>query len=296
MTLAREYERIILKKGITLIAALAVVLAITSGAFARAHHLVVTSSSQIKDGVVSFADLSPATRAKLHGANGTTGEKGPQGPKGENGAQGLQGPKGDTGAQGPKGDPGSQGPKGDKGDKGDNAPTLLRLTGDFSGTNASVATSFDGVHFGTYPDGGAWGGSVVYHGFDGKTLADIKELAYTVMHSTSDASKISAPYLRVFLNGGQDDVIFDATQCATTVPQENVFNNYEVVGSSVRYDDDSCDGVAPDQQSWADVVAAHGTDIVSGIRVTTGFAGGTDLNAILRSITVNGTEFVFGSA
>jgi hypothetical protein len=43
------------------------------------------------------------------------------------------------------------------------------------------------------------------------------------------------------------------------------------------------------------VVAAHGTDVVSGIYVTAGYSGGKDLNAILRSIKVNGTEYVFGS-
>src|SRR3954464_7816421 len=127
LTQAWEYERTILKKGITLIAALAVVLAVTSGAFARASHFVVSSSSQIKNGVVSVADLSPAARTQLHGTNGTVGA---QGPKGDSGAPGPLGAKGDTGAQGP------QGPQGPKGDKGDNAPTLLRLSGDFTRTNA----------------------------------------------------------------------------------------------------------------------------------------------------------------
>ena len=39
-----------MKKGITLIAALAVVLAITSGAFAAKQHFAITSSKQIKNG------------------------------------------------------------------------------------------------------------------------------------------------------------------------------------------------------------------------------------------------------
>ena len=64
----------------------------------------------------------------------------------------------------------------------------------------------------------------------------------------------------------------------------------------MRYDDDSCDGVPPDQQSWAAVLAAHGSDVVSGIYVTTGFTGGADLTAILRSLSVNGDSFVFGQA
>ena len=73
----------------------------------------------------------------------------------------CEGETGATGPAGPAGPAGSNGPKGDKGDKGDPAPTLLRLTGDFSGTNASVATSLDGVQFGPYPNGGQWGGSVL---------------------------------------------------------------------------------------------------------------------------------------
>jgi hypothetical protein len=171
---------------------------------------------------------------------------------------------------------------------------MLRLTGDFAGTNASVATSLDGITFGPYSDGGVWGGSVRYSGADGMTLADITQLSYTVDHSSANGSPIAAPYLRIFLAGGHD-VIFDATGCATTVPAEDVFNTYQVVGSNdVRYDDDSCDGVPPDDQPWATVVAAHGAEVIDGIYVTTGFTGGADLTAILRSLSVNGHAFVFG--
>ena len=85
-----------MKKGITLIAVLAAVLAVTSGAFA-ANHYLITSSSQIKNGVISASDLSSSARKALQG------QKGPQGAHGQ---------KGDTGATG------AQGPKGDKGDSG----------------------------------------------------------------------------------------------------------------------------------------------------------------------------------
>jgi collagen triple helix repeat protein len=97
-----------LKKGITLVAVLVGVLAVTSGAFAAKRYLI-TSSSQIKDGVVKLADLSPEARKALQGGNAVPGAAGPAGP---------QGPKGDAGPGGPKGEPGSQGPKGDKGDTG----------------------------------------------------------------------------------------------------------------------------------------------------------------------------------
>jgi hypothetical protein len=91
-----------LKKGITLIAVLAAVLAVTSGAFA-ANHYLVTSSSQIKNGTIAASDLSSAARKAL---------KGQQGSKGNTGATGAQGP------QGPKGDPGAQGPHGPAGVSG----------------------------------------------------------------------------------------------------------------------------------------------------------------------------------
>ena len=218
---------------------------------------------------------------------GGKGLRGPQGPAGSPGAAGPQGPAGPQGQQGPQGQPGSPGQP---------APPLLNLSGQFSATNASVATSLDGVQFGPYPDGGQWGGSVRYDGANGLTLAEITELSFTVKHSSADDSPIASPNLRIFLNGDTDDVIFDATECATFVPTEDTFHSYEVTTGDVRYDDDSCDGVPPDQQPWADVVAAHGADVVSGIYVTTGFEGGAPLAAILRSMSVNGEAFVFGQS
>jgi hypothetical protein len=202
----------------------------------------------------------------------------------------IRGPKG---AKGPKGDTGSPGPKGDTGPPGPPAPTMLRLSGNFSGTNATVATTLDGVQFGPYPDGATAGGSVIYTGANTLTLAQITQLSFTVMHSSADGNAIASPYLRIFLNNNADDVIFDPTNCATTVPTESVFHTYEVTTGNVRYDDDPCTGL---QQPWATVVAAHGSDVVSRIVVTTGFTGGNTLAAILRSLKVNNANFVFGAA
>ena len=243
-----------------------------------------------KNGVKGVTFTKGAKRAK-----GVKGERGKKGDKGERGPKGDRGPAGPAGLQGPAGPAGPAGPKGDQGAPGTPAPTLLRLSGDFSGTNASVATSLDGVQFGPYANGGAWGGSVAFTGADGMTLSQITQLSYTVKHSTADDSAIGSPYVRIFLGEG-DDVIFDATQCATVVPTEDENHTYEVTAGDVRYDDDWCDGVAPDQQAWADVVAAHGSEVVAGIYVTTGFTGGDMLSAILRSIKVNGTDYVFGAA
>ena len=84
-----------MKKGITLIAALAVVLAITSGAFA-ANHYLITSSAQIKNGVMSLSDLAPSARSAMKVEKGEPGPAGAQGLKGETGADGPKGDKGDS--------------------------------------------------------------------------------------------------------------------------------------------------------------------------------------------------------
>jgi hypothetical protein len=97
-----------LKKAITVIAALVAVLTVTSGAFA-AHHYLITSSSQIKDGSVALPDLSSSARKALQGQKGSTGATGPQG---QTGAQGPKGDRGANGPQGPKGDPGAPGAHG----------------------------------------------------------------------------------------------------------------------------------------------------------------------------------------
>ena len=79
-----------MKKGITLIAALGAVLAITSGAFA-ANHYLISSSSQVKNGAISFFDLSDNARKALKGKKGDTGATGAQGSKGDKGDKGDSG-------------------------------------------------------------------------------------------------------------------------------------------------------------------------------------------------------------
>jgi hypothetical protein len=59
---------------------------------------------------------------------------------------------------------------------------------------------------------------------------------------------------------------------------------------TVRYGDDAGNG--PDSP-WADVVAAHPDDVISGIYVTTGFSAGTNLKAMLNEFGVNGQVFTF---
>jgi Collagen triple helix repeat (20 copies) len=75
----------------TAIAVVALVFAMTGGAFAAKHYVA-----------------GPAKSSK-----GKKAIRGPRGPRGPRGLQGPQGPKGETGA---KGDTGERGPKGDTGD------------------------------------------------------------------------------------------------------------------------------------------------------------------------------------
>ena len=118
-------------------AAVAVVTAVVASAgTATAAGVLITSSRQIKAGVIKTSDLSASARRALQGsagpagaqggagaqgtagAAGARGATGPAGPAGTKGATGAPGAKGDTGAPGAKGDTGTPGAKGDTGTPG----------------------------------------------------------------------------------------------------------------------------------------------------------------------------------
>jgi hypothetical protein len=96
------------------IASLALVVAL--GGTATAARVMITSSKQIKDGIITsgklkdgaavgLVDLTPAARAALTkgGPAGAPGADGPSGAMGLTGATGDPGPPGSTGPQGPAG-------------------------------------------------------------------------------------------------------------------------------------------------------------------------------------------------
>ncbi len=126
----------------TVIASLALVFAMTGGAYAAGKY-VITSTKQIKPGVLKQLQ----GKAGANGAQGSAGAAGSQGSVGPAGSQGPAGPKGETGAQG------SQGPKGERGEKGEEAkgggypetlPSEKTLKGEWSATGY-VAAEAEGV-------------------------------------------------------------------------------------------------------------------------------------------------------
>ena len=165
-----------------------------------------------------------------------------------------------------------------------------QLSGDFQGTNPSVASTNDGVHFGPYADGGATGGSLYYSGFNGRTLGEISALSYVARYNTDNDTPVGAPYLRIFLNDDADDVIFSPNTQPAPQTDENVDNAYDVVGGTARYDDDP--GNNPDEP-WATIQTAHASEVISGIYVSAGFSAGLNLSVLLTHLGVNADDFCF---
>ena len=170
---------------------------------------------------------------------------------------------------------------------------VTRLGGKFRATNPSVSMTPDGVEFGPYADGGSAGGSVKFTGLDGMTLREVKNLVYYMRYTaTNDSGGVGVPYLRIFLNNDNNDAIFSPnTQSPDADIAEGPFHEWVATSGSWRYDDDS--GTGPDQ-SFSQLVAAHGNDTISGIYISTGFSNGQNLSSLLRWMQVNGVTYHFG--
>ena len=91
----------------TVIASLALVLAMSGGAYAASKY-VITSTKQIKPSVLKQLQ----GKAGANGAQGLTGAQGAQGPAGPAGAKGETGPQGTEGKEGKQGTPGANGTTG----------------------------------------------------------------------------------------------------------------------------------------------------------------------------------------
>ncbi len=97
----------------TVIAGLALVFAMTGGAYAAKKYLI-TSTKQISPSVLKslVGKTGPAGPAGAAGAVGVQGPAGPVGAKGETGAEGKEGPQGKEGKEGKVGKEGKEGPPG----------------------------------------------------------------------------------------------------------------------------------------------------------------------------------------
>ena len=108
----------------TVIATLALVFAMTGGAYAAKKYLI-TSTKQI----------SPSVLKSLQGKAGPAGAAGPGGPQGPAGAAGAKGENGTAGSNGKNGEPGQkgeQGPQGATGNTGANGKSVT-VSGTASG-------------------------------------------------------------------------------------------------------------------------------------------------------------------
>jgi hypothetical protein len=268
------------------VAVTAAIVALVCGVGVAAGDALITGKD-IRDGSIHKADLAAKLRAKI-GANGTRAEGLP-------GATGPQGPAGQTG------ETGAQGQQGLQGAPGQNAFTKVTAlpAGGFSVTNASCSITPDGVECGPYVDGGAAGGSVCYDGLNGQPLSAVKSLVYFARYtSDGDTNGVGVPYLRVFLNNDNDDAIFSPnTQPPDPDVAEGPFHTWVATSGVWRYDDDGGSGgpgtYGVNGAPFSTLITDHGTETISGLCITTGFTAGTNLNSLLRSLKVNGTDFEF---
>src|ERR1700758_3945139 len=87
---------------------IALALALTGGAWAGQRYLI-TSSSQVKPGSLTGADIRSHSLTLRDISRGAVGAFVPPGSRGSTGPAGPRGPKRATGPQGPKGDTGATG-------------------------------------------------------------------------------------------------------------------------------------------------------------------------------------------
>lgn len=109
----------------TFIALLALVFAVTGGAFAASSHGGGSPAKANASGSRASGRGALALTAK---SKGKTGPRGPRGPVGPRGATGSAGPAGPAGLAGPAGGTGPQGPQGPQGNNGANGEPGVSVT------------------------------------------------------------------------------------------------------------------------------------------------------------------------
>jgi hypothetical protein len=154
------------KRTIISLAAIAA-LAVSTAAFATQKYLI-TSSAQIKPGVISYGNLSAAAKKRLAGQHGTSGAPGATGATGPAGPAGPAGPQGAKGAAGAPGSAGAPGPAGPAGADGTNA--LAQASGLIAWTEDPAQI----LEAGTDANGSIHGASVLLS--QGQVISSLAEL------------------------------------------------------------------------------------------------------------------------
>lgn len=183
------------------------------------------------------------------------------------------------------------------------------LTGDWATTSPTVFKTPEGVHFGTYANGGATSGSVMYSGANGMEIKDVNDFSYTFNYRQGGTAVAgAAPYMRVFTDANGDDkyqngvdnsIVLDpsgqsATGCGTVSPPQRENLTFGTNNATFRYNDDPCDHDV--RKTWNDIVTDHGTEKIVMVLVTQGGSTGTDVSGMLKNITFNGETFDFTGA
>ena len=173
----------------------------------------------------------------------------------------------------------------------------------FSASNSSVTQTADGIQFGPV-DGGACpnpSNSIVYSGLNGQPLSAIQSLVYYMRYTAdNDTGGVGVPYLRIFLGGNTHDAIFSPnTQPPNPDVAQGPFHTWVATSGLWRYDDDGGSGgpgtYGVNGAPYSMLQADHGTETISGVRITVGCSSGINLSALLREWKINETTYSFSS-
>ena len=124
---------------------------------------------------------------------------------------------------------------------------MQSLTGAWSPSNSTVTKVADGVHFGTYADGGANGGSLRYTGANGLPLSQLHDYSFTFNYKQAGNLSGATPYARVWLdtnhdgvweNGVDAAVILDPSHGGLVTPGQRTDQTFGTADDSVRYGDE----------------------------------------------------------
>jgi Collagen triple helix repeat (20 copies) len=224
----------------TAIAFLALVFALTGGAFAASSHgggAGVKASAAVAPAAIAV-EAKARVKAKAGprgpaGPRGATGAAGPAGAQGAAGAQGPAGARGEAGSQGPEGKQGEPGVKGEQGAPGttgftETLPSGKTLKGNWSLIGTASAA---GAHFGTG----------VSFGIPLKEAPAVHYLKYIEVGGTSEKVWLEPVYNKT--KGEEEDVTQPACPGTAVEPEAKPGNLCIYAGSSGEGFDSNLSGL-----------------------------------------------------